>query len=408
MSLVCSCGKDPTSTAGQKCQSFRHTATLFLAVYIEKHSPSSDTEKTEGKHVSFLTAEGCSCPYILVYDIMANSENSAKPQFNVDSCIELEKEMMLQDPYTTSGSDDDWMYDQLPILPPDSLNLHSSVLQKFAEAIAGEENIKKSKVNKCKEGNKCAKLVQCLDLSGICNGRLCKVTEIVPFGDGQNILVNLHCFNNYFIDKGSHIGETNPENEESGQSSDNCTAIPGSDSAGNGKCPRPDSLPQSTLAVYKIASSGGERTLSSQPTLTKHFPSSDGILSNLVTLPVESHELLRHPAGHFQELENVCSESRQFLVGAFNDSVVIIDADSLKVVTKFKVSSQGTKISHILNCPGMDCLCVCCEDGVMHFLRLRNQAQVEAGTGTVEDSKDGSSISEAPLGSCSSQSGKFD
>lgn len=408
MSLVCSCGKDPTSTAGQKCQSFRHTATLFLAVYIEKHSPPSDTEKTEGKNISFLTAEGCPCPFILVYDIMANSENSSKPQFNVNSCIELEKEMMLQDPYTTSGSEDDWMYDQLPILPPDSLNLHSSVLQKFAEAIAGEENINKTKVNKCKEGKKCTKLVQCLELSGICNSRLCKVTEIVPFRDGQNILVNLHCFNNYFIDNGSHIGETIPENEESEQYSDNCTATSGSDSASSGKCPRPDSLPQSTLAVYKIASIGGARTLSSQPLLTKQFPSSDGILSNLVTLPVESHELLRHPAGLFQELESVCSESRQFLVGAFNDSVVIIDADSLKVVTKFKASSQGTTISHILNCPGMDCLCVCCEDGVMHFLELRNQLPAEAGTGTAEDCRDASSISEAPPGSCGSQSGEFD
>ena len=44
----------------------------------------------------------------------------------------------------------------------------------------------------------------------------------------------------------------------------------------------------------------------------------------------------------------------------------------------------------------------------MHFLGLRNKLQVEAGKGTAEDSKDGSSISEAPLGSCSSQSGKFD
>ena len=51
---------------------------------------------------------------------------------------------------------------------------------------------------------------------------------------------------------------------------------------------------------------------------------------------------------------------------------------------------------------------MCCEDGVMHFLGLRNKLQVEAGKGTTEDSKDGSSISEAPLGSCSSQSGKFD
>ena len=405
VSIVCSCGKDPTTTIGQKCQSFGHTATLLIALSVNKgHLMPEDAAKTGNKDDSCLTFDYQLCPYILVYDILtANNETSAKLPFNVDSSIELEKEMMLQDPYTPSGSDDDWLYDQLPVLPPDTL--HSSVLQKFAEAISGEENGNKGKAKKpTEETNKFRKLIQCQELSGVCKGQNCKISEIVPFGDGQNLLVNFVCC-------GSCSSKTNDENEETVEISAGHPNISVSDSGqGNHDSTliHEHNFTQSTLAVCRIVTSNGERTLSLQPTRTKQFPTSDGILSSIVALPVESRELLGETNIHFQEPEAELSSASQLLVGAANGSIVVIDANSLNVLTKFTSSNDSStcKITHILNCPGMDCFCACMEDGMMRFLGLRNQLMRGTDISTTEgDRTDGNS--ELSSGGSSSQQGKI-
>ena len=400
VSIVCSCGKDPTNNAGQKCQSFGHTSTLVLALSIEKDNPVGDNTKTGGETKPCLSSESHLRSYILVYDILTNNETSAKSHLIVDSSIELEKEMMLQDPYTPSGSEDDWIYDQLPVLPPDTL--HSSVLQKFAEAITGEENGNKSKVNKCKEENKSAKRVQCIDLSGVCEGQRCKVSEIVPFGDGQHLLVNFVCCSSCIYK------ELDPNDLKPGavQLCADPVVVTASNSEHENKklLSHEHSFTQSTLAVYRILSSNGKRTLSSQPTRTKQFSSSVGILSNLVALPVESRDLSGDTNVHFQELENEFFSPSQLLVGASNDAVVIIDTTSLNILTKFTPSNGSSKITHVLNCSGMDCFCVCTEDGMMRFLGLQNQLPGDAGVASAgQDKTDG--ISEAPSGGSWPQSG---
>ena len=390
VSIVCSCGKDPTSTAGQKCQSFGHTATLILALSTTKeHTTSKDTVNSDTEDTSCLTAESELCPYILVYDILtAKNEASTKLLFNVDSSLELEKEMMLQDPYTPSGSEDDWMYDQLPVLPPDTL--HSSVLQKFAEAIACDENSEKEKAKKPKgETNKLTKLVQCLELSGVCKGQHNKISEIVPFGDGQNLLVNFVCYSacgnkTELASNGENCRNTFSKTVE--MSSDSPT-VPSENH--KHELSRDHSFTQTTFAVYRIATCNGERTLSWQPTRTKQFSSSQGVFSNIVALPVGSHDLLGDTSAQFQEREAERSSPSQLLVAAANGKVVVIDANSLNVLTKF---TAGNEILHVLNCPGMDCFCACTTDGVMHFLGLRNQLPGETDLGTSEhDRMDGTS-----------------
>ena len=365
---------------------------------------SEDAAKTVNKDDSCLTLGNPLCPYILVYDILtANNETTAKLPFNVDSSIELEKEMMLQDPYTPSGSDDDWLYDQLPVLPPDTL--HSSVLQKFAEAIAGEENGDKGKAKKpTEETNKFRKLIQCLDLSGVCKGQHCKISEIVPFGDGQNLLVNFVCCGSK--KELDHIVPSD-ENEETVEISAGCSTVSASDSLHGihqSTQSHEHNFTQSTLAVYRIETSNGERTLSWKPTRTKQFPASEGIVSSLVALPVESRDLLGDTNIHFQEPEGELSSPSQLLVGAANGSIVVIDANSLNVLTKFTSSNESSKITHILNCPGMDCFCACTEDGMMRFLGLRNQLMRETDVGTAEgDRTDGTS--EVSSGGSSAQQG---
>lgn len=407
VSIVCSCGKDPTNTAGQKCQSFGHTATLILAISIVKDCPTSeDTAKIGNKDESCLTMESQLCPYILVYDMLTvNSESAAKPLFNVDSNIELEKEMMLQDPYTPSGSEDDWIYD-VPVLPPDTL--HSSVLQKFAEAIAGEENGEKEKAKKSKEETSKSKLVQCLDLSGVCKDQHCKVLEIVPFGDGQNLLVNFVCCSSCDNKKELDPSDSNPENGETVEPNVDPSDVSASNSAQENH-PKflihEHNFNQSTLAVYKIVNSNGERTLSPQPTRTKQFTATEGILSSMVTLPVESHDLLGDTNICFQEPDTELSLPSQLFVGAANGSVVVIDVNSLNIITKFTASNESSKITHVLNCPGMDCFCACTEEGMMRFLGLRNQLPSDTGVSTAgQDKTDG--ISNAPPGGSWSQSGK--
>lgn len=408
VSIVCSCGKDPTSTAGQKCQSFGHTATLILALSTTKEcTTSKDTVNSDTKDKSCLTGESELCSYILVYDILAaKNEASTKLLFNVDNSIELEKEMMLQDPYTPSGSEDDWMYDQLPVLPPDTL--HSSVLQKFAEAIACDENSEKEKAKKSKgETNKLTKLVQCLELSGVCKGQHNKISEIVPFGDGQNLLVNFDCSGcdskTELASDGENCRNTLSKTVEK---SDDSLTVPSSASVlenhKNGLS-RDYSFTQTTLAAYRIATCNGERTLSWQPTRTKQFSSSEGVFSSIVALPVGSHDLLGDTSAQFQELEAELSSPSQLLVAAANGKVVVIDADSLNILTTF---TAGNEILHVLNCPGMDCFCACTTDGVMHFLGLRNQLPVETDLGTSEHERmDGTS--EVYSGGSCSQPGKF-
>lgn len=428
MSIVCSCGKDPTNTAGQKCQSFRHTATLILAIFVEKDNPTSDTAEAGNKNDPCFTAGSHLCPYILVYDILTESgnkeESSSKQLFNVDSSIELDKEMLMQDPYTPSGSDDDWVYEQMPVIPvlppppilppipplhpPDTL--HSSVLQKFAEAIAGEENEDKAKsTNKSKEEtNKYRKFVQCLDLSGVCKDQCCKVSDIVPFGDGQNLLVSFvlcsSCGNKMTLDpNGSSI-----ETEKPVQLSDDSSAAIANHSvqenhAQNDSCEH--NFTQTTLAVYRIVINNGKRTLSLQPARTKQFSTCEGLLSSIVALPLESHDLLGDVNICFQEAEADLSSPSQLLVGAIKDSVVLIDANSLTIFTKFTASNGNSRVTHVLNCPGMDCFCACSEDGVMRFLGLRHQQAGEAISDAMgQDRPDG--IPQAPSAGSWSQSGK--
>ncbi|XP_068681369.1 baculoviral IAP repeat-containing protein 6-like isoform X1 [Montipora foliosa] len=379
ISIVCSCGKDPTITAGQKCQSFRHTATLILALSITSSSLSTAAQ-TDVKDEVCLRTETQSCTYLMVYDVLtAQSETYTKPVFNVDNSIELEKEMMLQDPYTPSSSEDDWMYEQ--ITPALSDTLHSSVLQKFAEAMSGEENSGKNKNKKSKEeSHKATKLVQCLDLSEICKGQHCKVSEIVPFGNGQNLLVNLVCSGS--SDNKTDIASTDVTCNEAKiaeQASLNHQKeeilLAGSGNQKTFLCNH--SLNQTKLAVYRIVCCNGERTLSCQPLRTKQFSVSDGILSNLVVLPVETHPLLIDS----EEQEAELSSASQLFVGAANCNVIVMHANSLDVLCKF---TAGNEILHVLNCPGMDCFCACTRDGKMHFLGLRNQLPTETDLGAVE------------------------
>lgn len=397
VSIVCSCGKDPTNNAGQKCQSFGHTATLLLAIFVEKNYPTSDTAKADDKNDLNVTAGTQLCPYILVYDILADSgnkleESSSKQLFNVDSSTELEKEMLM---LTPSGSDDDWMYDQLPVLPPPPPpvlppdTLHSSVLQKFAEAIAGEENEDKSKTCKSKEEtNQYRKLVQCLELSGVCKGQCCKVSNIVPFGDGQNLLVSFvlctSCGKEIELDPSGSSTETG----KVVQSSDDSSADVANNSVqeNNSKTHSCEhNFSQTTLAVYRIVISNGKRTLSQQPTRTKQFSATEGLLTSIVTLPLESHELLGDLC--FQEAEAELSSPSQLFVAAVKESVILIDANSLDILTKFTASNGSSRITHVLNCPGMDCFCACMEDGLMRFLGLRHQQAGEGGVGSMEQER---------------------
>ena len=400
VSIVCSCGKDPTNTAGQNCQSFAHTATLLLAIFIEKNSTSDLANSGDKDDVGFTA--GQLCPYILVYDIVSDSgnkleESTAKQAFNVDSCIELDKEILMQDPYALSGSDDDFVYDELPltqppppVLPPDTL--HSSVLQKFAEAITGDLNGDNGKAKTSKEEkNKYTRLVQSVELSKVCSDHCCKVSSIVPFGDGESILVSVALCSSCGRKIAPDPSETRTNSssvEGNLPKNDNCT----------------HNFTQSTLAVYSIACSNGKRTLSHQPIRTKRFSASEGLFSSIVSLPLESHDLIGDLNLCFQDAEVELSSQSPLLVGAVKDGVFLIDANSLNILTKFTTSNGNSSIMHVLNCPGMDCLCACSEDGVMHFLGLRHQKAEEASPGSVRQDKTDGTSQLPPAGSWS-QSG---
>jgi len=396
VSIVCSCGKDPTNNAGQKCQSFGHTATLMLATFVGKNYLTSDAVKAEDKHDSNATAGTQLHPYILVYDILTDSgnklgETTSKQHFNVDSSTELEKEMLM---LTPSGSDDDWMYDQLPVyapppppvLPPDTL--HSSVLQKFAEAIAGE-NEDKGKTNKSKEEPNRYRELQCIGLSVVCKGQCCKVSNVVPFGDGQYLLISFDVCSSCNDKVKSAPNGSSRKTETIVQSSDDSSAEAANNSKqeinpNNHNCEH--NFNQTTLAVYRIVINDGKRTLSQQPTRTKPFATTDGLFSSIVPLPLESHDHLGDLC--FQEAEAEHSSPSQLLVAAVRESVVLMDASSLNILTKF--TNGASRITHVLNCPGMDCFCACTEDGMMHFLGLRHQQAGEASLGTMgEESTDG-------------------
>lgn len=414
ISIVCSCGKDPTIAAGQNCPSFGHTATLVLALSIAKNlALPSDVTKTSVKDG---TTEN---QYIMVYDILTTkSETLAKPLFNVDNSVELEKELLLQDAYTPSSSEDDWMYDQMA--PALSDTLHSSVLQKFAEAMSGDENGSKGKNTKSKEETyKRAKFVQCLDLSDVCKGQRCKVSELVPFGDGQNLLVNLVCYGSddnetdlasadLNCEKGKIINEqatwsNNQEVETVSKTSTESLDFTPKDSTKESQrkfCYK-QSLNQSKLAVYRINISNGGRMLSSQPIRTKQFSVCDGIFTNFVALPLETHPLLIESEVHLQEQESDISSCSQLLIGAANCNIVVIHANSLDIVSKF---TTGKEVTHILNCPGMDCFCACVTDGMMYFLGIRNQLTDETGLGSVES--DGRYMTTECSGGSTSQRGK--
>lgn len=412
VSIVCSCGKDPTNNAGQKCQSFGHTATLVLGIFVGKNQLTSDAAKAEDKHDSNVTAGTPLHPYILVYDILTDSgnkpgETTSKQLFNVDSSTELEKEMLM---LTPSGSDDDWMYDQLPVytpppppvLPPDTL--HSSVLQKFAEAIAGE-NEDKGKTNKSKEETNKYRKLQCLGLSVVCKGWCCKVSNIVPFGDGQYLLISFVVCSSCSDKVKLAPNGSSRETEKTVQLSDDSSAEAANNSLqennpNNHNCEH--NFTQTTLAVYRIVINNGKRTLSQQPTRTKPFSSTDGLFSSIVSLPLESHDHLGDLC--FQEAKAELSSPSQLLVAAVKESVVLIDANSLNILTKFTASNGGSRITHVLNCPGMDCFCACTEDGLMHFLGLRHQQAGEASLGTMgEESTDGTP--QVPSAGSWSQSG---
>ena len=398
VSIVCSCGKDPTSNAGQKCQSFGHTATLVLAIFVGKNYLTSDAAKAEDKHDSNATAGTQLHPYILVYDILTDSgnklgETSSKQHFNVDSSTELEKEMLM---LTPSGSDDDWMYDQLPVYTPPPAPLlpteilHTSLLQKFTEAMT-DENEDKGKTDKSKEEPNGYRKLQCLGLSAVCKGQCCKVSNVVPFGDGQYLLISLDlCSSCSDKVKSASNGSSNGT-ETTVQSHDDPSAEAANNylqeiNPNNHNCEH--SFNQTTLAVYRIIINDGKRTLSPQPSRTKPFSTTEGLFSSIVPLPLESDDHLGDLC--FQEAEAEHSSPSQLLVAAVRESVVLMDASSLNIITKFTASNGNSRIAHVLNCPGMDCFCACTEDGMMHFVGLRHQQAGEDSLGTMgEESTDG-------------------
>lgn len=408
VSIICSCGKDPTKSTSQSCQSFAHTATLLVAILMQKNF-TSDRTKSEDKGDVGCSA-GQLCPYILVYDIVTNSgnkleESTTKQAFSVESCIELDKDMLMQDPYGLSGSDDEFLYDELPlgqppppVLPPDTL--HSSVLQKFAEAITGDLGADPGKTKKSKEErNRCAKRVQSVDMSKVCDNRCCKVSSIVPFGDSEHILVTV-----VLCSSSGNIITMYPNETRTNSSAGT------EENFVEGTCPKTlnceHNFTQSTLAVYDILSSNSKRTLSPQPLRTKQFAASEGLFSTIVALPPESHDLIGDLNLCLQDAEAELSPERPLLVGAVKSSVVLIDANSLNILTKFSISNGNSNILHVLNCPGMDCLCACNEDGAMHFLGLRRHKAVEASQGSVgQDRTD--SISQVPPAGSWSQTGDY-
>ena len=396
LAIVCSCGKEATYTTDRKVRADHHTATLVLAVSIAQDSVGASVDGNSGQ-----TKFG---PHILVYDILCDVHNKSngvlnEQNFSVVGGFEIDKEMLLQDPFSTSGSEDDWGYE-----PPHSL--HSSVLQKFAEAIAGEDNNNKDKLNKPeKENVDPGKVVQCMQLSDIINAQCCKVAQIVPFGNGESLLLNIHFCESCRHKKKSPIKSQCHVDEVTGDSMS--TQAESSSAQGNDQ-----NVPNSSehkykdciIVVYRIITSNEQRTLSQQPAGIRQYFTLEGLMTSIVVLPVESFELFADVSSAPPEEGNVrLSCPSQFLVAAAKYSVVVIDADSLNVLAEFTASNESSnqaQFVHVLNCPGVDCLCACTKDGNMHFLALRHQmADREKVDGLVLNTTD-SSLETPAAGPC--------
>lgn len=369
--IMCSCSKDQ-ACQGRRFQAFQHKSVLITGVSLSKKQPREQN------------GENLLGPQLLVYDVSQDSEKKSK-----ESNLGREKTKMMPSavgskslgveyPYTYSptGSEEDWFEPSPVILPED---LHSSVLQKFAQAIVGDEKGQelhdKSGVSELNKGS----ILQCLrlpeNLGGDCQWN---VSQIVPCSDGHQVLVLLK-------PEKTGSSQTNPDTG----SSENCSVeMPQCSSTSkeshekNTEIGGQENAFSETfgcaIVVYRLIKKDAKITIFPDPVCIRTFDVAGRFPTNVLGLPLENVEIC-------DDDELSCVSQCAALLS--DGSLALMDTNNLQILTRFsaKEGDVSEHFVHVMRCPGADCISVCTSSGKLCFVSIRHHSANEQQVNQKED-----------------------
>lgn len=165
---------------------------------LEKHQPvliagisltNEQTAEAEGIEDQ-NDLESVSTPFLHVYRILSETESSNQPK--AAGTLKPPDPYSLYPSYVGDDDFDDGMSLSDVDVVPDAF--HSTVLKKFADAIAGQPACKKDQSNENKNQTiKMGNILQSIQIPEF-EGKNCIVKHIVPCCDGHHILVNVWLF----------------------------------------------------------------------------------------------------------------------------------------------------------------------------------------------------------------------
>ena len=186
LSLSTMCTKQHSAMYGRDHHSLeKHQPVLIVGVSIMNRQTDKNQMHEDGNVFS-----ANSIPYLHVYRILSETETNQ---------TKFAKKSSDSYPVYPSYVDDGDFDDGIPLSDVDVMPdaFHSTVLKKFADAIAGEPVTKKDEDDESKKQSiKTGNILQSIQLPEF-EGKSCVVKDIVPCCDGHHILVNVWLYDSH-------------------------------------------------------------------------------------------------------------------------------------------------------------------------------------------------------------------
>lgn len=364
-----------------KTHSLHVTASAIICPPDQDHQHLKKLHTADHKPVVIAGIHPCSndsneldnIPYLLLFDASSEKNTTTKKQekpsqgtLKTGPKVASTQQYggSQEDLYSILSSDDDLDPELLPTAPP---TMHSSVIKKCAEAIAGKSQQQNDEI-KMKQRN----VIQKLTFPNDAAGNDSTISQILPCLDGNHVLVVVHLLGqeetssqedtNMYLDGGLNCKSCRDEkalNKLTKQETEGCLVL-----------------------IYQLILSKSNMPTLSEPIIWKKL-SPDNTLFNVIGVPVDNTEHLDYSKDFF--LSDIDDD---FSLSTHNDKtcngrfagitqdgcIMIINANTLDTLAKFSptglVDHMDNNFNDIVYCPGIDCLCCSTEQGTLHFLSL--------------------------------------
>lgn len=390
---------EATTADNPKSQSLHVTASAIMCPPDQDHQHLKKLHTVEHKPVVIAGIHPClnyssdndKTPYLLLFDASSEKKPATTktdksphaPTMKTGSKVASTQQYggSQEDLYSILSSDDDFDQELMMTAPA---TMHSSLIKKCAEAIAGKPEQHNDEV-KMKQHNVIQKLTFPSDIAEYNS----TVSQIIPCLDGHHVLVVVHLQEQRQSSEISSQGESTVylDHELNGKSCTICNEDVFNRYRNTEGC---------LLLLYQLILSNNSSPTLSEPLTWKKL-SSDNCLSNVIGIPVDSMKQLDYSKGLFvcdidddfnPSIANAATCSGRFAGITQDGSILILNANTLDTLTKFSptgvVNAVDNRFNDIVYCPGIDCLCCSTPQGNLYFLSLVHNHERTDSEGTCQ------------------------